>query len=102
MARRGRSASSDSSGSFRLRGACGAGAIAIRSAGLPRLITRFQGTATADGRLAVDRPPEPSHYEAHYDLRKSRDRYLNMPFAKRTGFCARFSPRAAIAALRRL
>jgi Protein of unknown function (DUF3108) len=59
--------------------------IAIRSAGLPRLITRFQGTATADGRLAVDRPPEPSHYEAHYDLRKSRDRYLNMPFAKRTG-----------------
>src|SRR5437868_8304217 len=29
--------------------------IAIRSAGLPRLITRFQGTATAEGRLAADR-----------------------------------------------
>ena len=59
--------------------------IAIRSAGLPRLITRFQGTATAEGRLAADRPPEPSHYEAHYNLRKARDRYLNMPFAKRAG-----------------
>jgi len=59
--------------------------IAIRSAGLPRLITRFQGTATAEGRLAADRAPEPSHYEAHYNLRKARDRYLNMPFAKRAG-----------------
>src|SRR6059058_2562002 len=59
--------------------------IAIRSAGLPRLITHFHGTATAEGRLAADRPPEPSHYEAHYDFRKGRDRYLNIPFARKAG-----------------
>jgi hypothetical protein len=61
------------------------GEIAIRSEGLPRLITRFHGTAMAEGKLAANRPPEPNHYEAHYDLRKARDRYLNMQFTARSG-----------------
>ena len=59
--------------------------IAIRSEGLPRLITRFHGTASAAGKLAADRLPEPNHYEAHYDLRKARDRYLNVQFVARGG-----------------
>src|SRR5207248_2366663 len=44
--------------------------IAIRSAGLPRLITRFQGTATAEGRLAADRPTR-----AERDLILARRRF---------------------------
>src|SRR5262249_15095666 len=59
--------------------------IAMRADGLPRLITRFRGTASAEGKLATDRQPEPNHYEAHYDLRKARDRHLNMQFAARGG-----------------
>ena len=59
--------------------------IAIRSEGFPRLITRFRGTATAEGKLTANRPPEPSHYEAHYDLRRARDRQLNMQFTARAG-----------------
>jgi hypothetical protein len=59
--------------------------IAIRSEGFPRLITRFHGTATAEGKLAANRPPEPSHYEAHYDLRRARDRHLDMQFTARAG-----------------
>jgi hypothetical protein len=57
--------------------------IAIRSEGLPWLISRFRGTASAEGRLTADKPPEPSHYEAHYDLRKARDRHLDMRFVMR-------------------
>jgi hypothetical protein len=59
--------------------------IAIRSEGLAWLFTRFHGTAVAEGRLAPDRPPDPNHYEAHYDLRKAHDKRLNMLFATRAG-----------------
>lgn len=59
--------------------------IAIRSEGLPRLISRFRGTASASGKLSGDRPPEPMRYEAHYDLRKAHDRHLIMQFSARAG-----------------
>jgi hypothetical protein len=61
------------------------GEIAIRSEGLAWLFTRFRGTAVAEGRLAPDNPPVPSHYDAHYDLRKAQDKRLNMQFAARAG-----------------
>jgi hypothetical protein len=57
--------------------------IAIRSEGLAWLFTKFRGTATAEGRLAADRPPSPSHYEAHYDLRKARGKRQTMRFVSR-------------------
>src|SRR5438045_695908 len=59
--------------------------IAIRSEGLAWLFTKFRGTATAEGRLAADRPPSPNHYEARYDLRKARDKRLSMQFTARAG-----------------
>src|SRR5438067_5267839 len=57
--------------------------IAIRSEGLAWLFTKFRGTATAEGRLASDRLPSPSHYEAHYDLRKARGKRQTMRFVSR-------------------
>jgi hypothetical protein len=59
--------------------------IAIRSEGLAWLFTKFRGTAIAEGRLAADRPPEPGHYEAHYDLRKARGKRQTMRFVSRAG-----------------
>jgi hypothetical protein len=58
--------------------------IAIRSQGLPRLVTRFRGSATSEGRLSAERPA-PIRYEAVYDLRKRRDNRLDMQFAWRAG-----------------
>jgi hypothetical protein len=57
--------------------------IAIRSEGLAWLFTKFRGTATAEGRLAPDRMPSPSHYAAHYDLRKARGKRQTMQFVSR-------------------
>ena len=59
--------------------------IEIRTTGLPSLITRFRGTALAEGRLATDRPAEPSHYDAVYDLRKRRNSHISMRFVTRAG-----------------
>ena len=58
--------------------------IAIRTEGLPRLVTRFQGDATSEGRFGAPQPT-PLRYEAHYDLRKGRNRRLSMHFAGRAG-----------------
>jgi hypothetical protein len=58
--------------------------IDIRTEGLPRLVTRFRGRATGEGRFA-DARPVPLRYEAIYDLRKRRDRHLSMRFAARAG-----------------
>ena len=55
--------------------------IAVRSEGLPRVLTHFRGTAGSEGRLAPDRLPLPLRYDARYDLRKSRDKRLSMRFA---------------------
>jgi hypothetical protein len=57
--------------------------IEIRSTGLARLVTRFRGSATSEGRFAAERPPVPLRYDAVYDLRKLRDRHLSMQFAVR-------------------
>jgi hypothetical protein len=59
--------------------------IQIRSTGLARLVTRFHGSATSEGRLIAEWPPLPLRYDAVYDLRKLRDRHLSMRFAPRAG-----------------
>ena len=59
--------------------------IVIATRGLPHLFTRFRATASAEGRLAADRPAEPRHYLAVYDLRKRHDSRVSMQFVSRTG-----------------
>lgn len=59
--------------------------IAVASEGLPRMVARFRGTATAEGTLVAGRMPAPTRYEATYDLRKRRDRKLTMLFVVRGG-----------------
>ena len=59
--------------------------IEIETEGLPHLFARFRATAVAEGRLAEDRPVEPSHYRALYDLRKRRDSRISIQFVNRTG-----------------
>jgi Protein of unknown function (DUF3108) len=59
--------------------------IAIDTEGLPHLITRFHATASAEGHLAADRPAEPTHYLAVYDLRKRHGRRVSMQFVGGTG-----------------
>jgi hypothetical protein len=57
--------------------------IAIRTEGLPHIVTRFRGAGQSDGRLAAAYLPAPLHYDAQYDLRKRRDRRLSMLFTRR-------------------
>jgi hypothetical protein len=59
--------------------------IEIRTTGLPAVITRLRGTGIAEGRLAADRPAEPSHYDAIYDLWKRRNSHISMRFVTRAG-----------------
>jgi hypothetical protein len=59
--------------------------IQIATQGLPYLFTRFRAAAWVEGRLAADRPAEPSSYLAVYDLRKRLDRRVSMQFARRLG-----------------
>jgi hypothetical protein len=59
--------------------------IEIRTTGLPAAITRLRGTGIAEGRLAADRPAEPSHYDAIYDLWKRRNSHISMRFVTRAG-----------------
>jgi hypothetical protein len=59
--------------------------IEIRTTGLPALLSKFRATALAEGRLVADRPAEPSHYDATYDLRKRRDSRIRMRFIPRAG-----------------
>jgi hypothetical protein len=55
--------------------------IEIRSTGLPRLLTRFHGTARSEGRLAAD----PARYDTTYDLRKRHNSHISMRFVDRGG-----------------
>jgi len=59
--------------------------IAIRTAGLPQLVTHFRGNAVAEGGFAAAGVPTPLRFEATYDLRKRRDKHLNMRFVARDG-----------------
>ncbi len=54
--------------------------IGVESAGLPRLITHFRGTAEGNGRLTNEGQAAPLHYEALYDLRQRRDSRIGMRF----------------------
>jgi len=58
--------------------------IAIRSEGLPYLMTHFRATAVGEGRIA-DARLAPSRYDALYDLRKRKDRRISMQFIARAG-----------------
>jgi hypothetical protein len=55
-------------------------AIQIGTLGLPHLVTRFRGTAAAEGSLAPGRPPQPDRYDAVYDLRKRKNSRISMRF----------------------
>ena len=59
--------------------------IEIRTIGLPALLSKFRGTALAEGSLTADQPAEPSHYDAIYDLRKRRNSHISMRFVPRAG-----------------
>jgi hypothetical protein len=59
--------------------------ITIGSEGLPHLVTRFRGTAVAQGRLDGGQAPAPSRFDANYDLRKRKNRELRMNFVTRDG-----------------
>lgn len=59
--------------------------IAIATRGLPRLFTRFRGSATAEGRLGAQIPAAPAAYDAIFDLRRRRDRRISLRFVRRGG-----------------
>jgi Protein of unknown function (DUF3108) len=59
--------------------------IEITTEGLPALLSRFRATAVAAGRLDPDRPAQPEHYDAIYDLRKRHDAHISMLFIDRAG-----------------
>jgi hypothetical protein len=59
--------------------------ITIDSDGLPQLVTRFRGTATAEGQLSPGEAAQPLRYDAVYDLRKRRNSHISMRFAARGG-----------------
>jgi hypothetical protein len=66
--------------------------IAISSEALPHLVTRFRGTAVAEGTFA-GATTRPQRFDADYDLRKRKDRKLRMTFVTRDG--AVFADRGA-------
>jgi hypothetical protein len=57
--------------------------IEIRTEGLPRLVSHFDGTARATGRIVADRAAEPARYDALFDLRKRRNNRVSMRFVAR-------------------
>jgi hypothetical protein len=59
--------------------------IAIETLGLPRLFTRFRGTAVAEGRRGSSIPAIPWAYDAIYDLRKQRNSHISMRFVTSGG-----------------
>jgi hypothetical protein len=59
--------------------------ISISSEGLPHTLTKFRGTAVADGKLVSGQAPAPARFDASYDLRKRKDRLLRMAFIGRSG-----------------
>jgi hypothetical protein len=61
------------------------GRIEITTEGLPALLSRFRATAVAEGHLDVDRPAQPDHYDAIYDLRKRHNSHISMLFMDRAG-----------------
>lgn len=59
--------------------------IAISSQGLSRLVTHFRGVAVSQGSLAANGAPAPAAYDSNYDLRKRKNRVLQMRFVARDG-----------------
>jgi len=64
---------------------CYSSRIEITTEGLPALLSRFRATAVAEGRRAADRPVQPKHYDATYDLRKRHNSHISMLFVDRAG-----------------
>lgn len=52
---------------------------------MPRLFTRFRGSATAEGRLGAQIPAAPAAYDAIFDLRRRHDRHISLRFVRRRG-----------------
>jgi hypothetical protein len=48
-------------------------------------LSKFRGTAVADGKLAAGWTPVPARFDADYDLRKRKNRKLRMAFVARAG-----------------
>jgi hypothetical protein len=61
------------------------GEIAIETEGLARWLTRFRGSAKVEGHFASDGSTLPRHYGARYDIRKWRERRVEMRFVPRGG-----------------
>jgi len=61
------------------------GEIAIETEGLARWLTRFRGSASVEGRLESGDAALPRHYGARYDIRKWRERRVDMRFVARDG-----------------
>jgi hypothetical protein len=66
-------------------GALYRGRLDMRTEGLPRWLTRFQGTAVSEGRLAADGTAHPLRYDALYDLRKRKNKLNSLRFVARSG-----------------
>ncbi|MBX6370328.1 MAG: DUF3108 domain-containing protein [Rhodospirillales bacterium] len=61
------------------------GRLDIRTEGLPRWLTRFKGTVVSEGRFAPDGTARPRRYDAHYDLRKRKDKLNSLRFVPKAG-----------------
>jgi hypothetical protein len=61
------------------------GRLDMRTEGLPRWFTRFQGVATTEGRFAPDGRALPAQYDAIYDLRKRKNKRNSLRFVARDG-----------------
>jgi hypothetical protein len=59
--------------------------IAVRSEGIARVLSRFRGTAVADGNFAANGSLRPLRYTADYDLRKRKNSKLRVMFVARGG-----------------
>lgn len=56
--------------------------IAIRTAGIPRWVTRFRGRAVSEGALSMLGLAAPGRYDATYDLRSRKDKRISLRFAR--------------------
>jgi hypothetical protein len=52
----------------------------IRTLGLARWVSKFHGTAAGVGRVVAGHLPAAASFDAHYDLRKRKNRVLGMRF----------------------
>jgi len=59
--------------------------LSIETEGLPRWFTHFRALVADEGAFAAKGTTEPRHYDAHFDLRKRRDRLISFTFNPNDG-----------------